>query len=101
VTLAELDTALAGRKVLRHHGQCFVMSYSAEDAASLAGLGLRVTTEPSWPWRYAAEAHLHDALDFVGERDPDDPERIIDIRGRVLLEHYRERDGYSWPSRPS
>ena len=36
----------------------------------------------------------------MGEPDPEDPEHVIDIRSRVLLEHFRVRDGYSWPARP-
>jgi len=76
------------------------MAYTPEDAGWFAALGARVTTEPSTPTHYSAEVHLAEALDFMGEPDPEDPEHVIDIRSRVLLEHFRVRDGYSWPARP-
>ena len=98
MTLAELDAFVGARTVLRHHGAVFVHTRDAAEADECAKAGARV--QPcGWGGVYLAEVHLVGMLDFVGEPDADEPEVVHDIRPRVLLEHYRERDGFHWPAR--
>ncbi|HVE35392.1 MAG TPA: hypothetical protein VNC18_17635 [Gemmatimonadaceae bacterium] len=97
--LAELDALCTDRKMIRHAGTTFFNTRDAAVAADFGARGARVkdcgyATAPMW------EVHVAGMLDFIGEPTENEDDPVRDARPRIVLEHYRERDGYAWPSKP-
>lgn len=99
MTPDEVAAAVEGYRVIRHHGQCFVQPRSDDEADRLRKLGARVSTDLVHGL-VVREAMLAPMLDEPTENDDDG--RIIDNRATIMLDYFRERDGYSepWPGRP-
>jgi hypothetical protein len=94
MTMDELEQFVGERKVIRHKGQVFVNLRDVDEAERFRAAGATVAGDVI-RGRFHAEAHLAPMLDFVGEPDPDDPEAVIDARPRIVLEHFRARDGFA------
>lgn len=95
MTIQELETAFAGRKIIRHRGQVFVNSRDPDEVAFYRSLGATTLVE-SYRNQYTAEIHLASLLDAMPEVDDDGEE--YDARPAFILAHFRERDGFSTPA---
>lgn len=96
MTMPELEALIEGRTVIRHQGRCFIVSHDQEEAVRFRDLGAHVSMDTHRGY-FDAEIYLDGLLGFVGEPDPDDPELVHDVRQRVVLEHFRSRDGFASP----
>ena len=91
MTIQELEQVIEGRKVIRHNGQCFINVRDEQDARRYIDLGAEARPFPSYcpGW----EIHLGGMLDPMPELNAAGEE--VDVRGAFLLQHFRERDGFS------
>lgn len=94
MTLAELEAAFADRRVLRHNGAVFVQTHDVEEAIEWRERGAQIRPVDADP-HYLAEIHVLGLLDPVMEEAADG--EPVDVTRRVLLEHFRTRDGFSMP----
>ncbi len=96
MTLAELETALAGRRIARHRGACLFTVYTVEEADEWRERGARVNTAPAGkPWC----AEILPAYCLAEQHETTDDGEPVDTRPAFLLAHLRERDGYARPWR--
>ena len=96
MTLAELERLVEGRQVIRHRGEVFINSRDPEEVSRFRALGAHTRVE-AYRGQYTAEISLPELLDDLGDTDEDgDP---VDTRRPFLLEHFRDRDGFSTPER--
>jgi hypothetical protein len=96
VNADEVAKAVAGYRVIRHRGTVFVQPRDADEAERLHALGASVS-EYHVLGQIVREARLYPMLDEPTEVDEDG--NVIDNRETILLDYFRERDGYSWPAR--
>lgn len=94
MTMAELEAYVTGRNVCRHQGRCFVVTHDPAEVVEARERGASAHGE-EYDGQFVGEIDLAGLLDFQGEPDPDDPETIRDIRPRIVLEHFRQRDGFA------
>lgn len=98
MTIQELEQRIAGRFVNRAGGSAFVMTRDPDEVDAWRQLGGH-TNDASTATVYHVELHLAGVLDFVAEPHEDEDDPVLDARPRLVMEHFRERDGYSWPAR--
>lgn len=96
MTPQEIAARVEGRKVIRHNGAVFVNAQPGDDLQEWQQLGATVRTDVIRGISYT-EIHLEGMLpppqpDETGEIPPDN-------RRVILLDFFRERDGYEWPAR--
>ena len=94
MTLAELETALAGRRIARSAGVCLFTTRDASEAAEWERLGAR-TRHGTYGGGQCWEVMPAYCLPEQNEQN-DDGEHV-DTRPAFLLAYLRERDGYSKP----
>jgi hypothetical protein len=96
VNLAEMDQALGDRRIIRHRGLCFFTTYSQEEANRFKEMGA------------VAQVNLVDEMGQITPRtfwevfiasmlDPALDDEHRDIRPQIVLEHFRQRDGFAIP----
>lgn len=95
MTIEQLEKEIEGYKVIRHRGQCFINVRSKKEADRFSRLKADVFPFPAYSPGY--EVHLQGMLDPVVETLADGEE--VDVTRAILLEHFRERDGY-FPGAP-
>lgn len=96
MTLAELDALVAGYRVIRHVGRCFVQVRSSDEVEAFRarGAGVRDARILGLPlWEVTLDGMLDEQTETTDEGD------VIDLRPAVCLAYFRERDGFEWPAR--
>lgn len=96
MTLAELEAALAGRRIARHAGACLFTVYTSAEADEWLGRGARIRGGSVFghPVYEVLPAYCLDERDETNEAG-----EPVDTRPAFLLAHLRERDGYERPWR--
>lgn len=98
--MQEIETAIEGRRLARHHGQVFFTVYDKEEAdrwkergasvrQELTGSDGSVTHQTFW------EVHISSMHDPVIVTDEYGFE--TDVRSQVVLDNFRRRDGFALP----
>lgn len=95
VTLAELEKALAGRRVARINGVCLFTVYTADEADEWKPRGARGGQHSSGA---ALVWEVQPAYCLPEQPELNDDGESVDTRPAFLLNYLRERDGYSKPT---
>lgn len=91
MTPEEAGQLVAGHRIARHRGLCFFTTYSQAEAREWRERGARVRDETP-DGRFCAEVYLHPLLAEPTEADEDG--NVIANRAAIMLDSFRERDGY-------
>jgi hypothetical protein len=94
VTIQEVEAHVEGKRIIRHRTQVFFTTYDPEEAMRFKELGASVMPYEIRGVTYW-EVFLASMLDPMPEENDDG--EIVDMRGRFILNHFRERDGFDIP----